>query len=85
MPRWKKVLNIGDLHEKYENKEITVSELSNQFADRLATLPYKEEPEINLAIMMLREAEEIDEYDAALKMVYDFGDAGHQLWVDTSR
>lgn len=83
MPHWKHVLKIGDLHEKYKKQEITVQELSKQFADRLEKVPY-DDPVLVMAVELLREAEDIEQYDEVLSIVYEFGDIGHRLWVDTT-
>lgn len=84
MPRWQHTLQIGDLHAKYEAKEIDVKKLATEFANRLKATPYKDDLDIVLAVGMLEGAEDIEEYDEALALVYDFGDGGHRLWVDTS-
>lgn len=84
MPQWKRVLKLGDLHEKYKRKAITVQELANGFADRLELLPYKEDPIIEMAVSLLREVEDIEQYDEVLSIVYEFGDINHRLWVDTT-
>jgi septation ring formation regulator EzrA len=83
MANWTHKLELKDLHDKHENGEITVEELSKEVAKRLRALCAQNTPPI--PVELLEEAEDIaqefedlpedtDEYDYILGKLYDWAD-----------
>lgn len=84
MADWTHRLELKDLHDKYEKKEIQPDDLGKEVAKRLRTLIELNRPPIDETL--LDEAEEIalefesmsdndiDEYDNIINRLYDWAD-----------
>ena len=89
MPHWKATVKLGDLHESYQGKIMTVPALAKAVADRLKRVRrYQDDADFQDIVVEfegLAEDEDagIDDYDCILGRLYDFGDSDHRLWVDT--
>ena len=64
---------------------MTATEVGQEVAKRLADL-YPEDGrdlEIEDFIARFNEVEDEDEFDSLIDELYDWGDAGHRLWIAT--
>lgn len=95
MTSWKSTIKIGDIHKKYQDKEITIEEVGKQVAARaklnrfikqaIDIISNNYESEIDEAIENLEEGiENPEEYDYHLNNLYNFGDYGKRIWFDPS-
>jgi hypothetical protein len=84
MAKWKAKVYIGDLHAQYQDGEISPNDLSLAVAARLRKTRYEPEFVEMLLLDEFEAVETIDEYDECLAVLYDFADANHRLWVDSS-
>lgn len=83
MANWKKKLDLKDLAEKFDNEEMTATEVGQEVSKRLAEL-YPEgqrDLEIEDFIARFNEIEDEDEFDSLIDELYDWGDADHRLWI----
>lgn len=89
---WKNELDLIDLWKKYEEDEITVSQLAGEVGNRLESIfdNFPDDERMNLgeiAYMLFELAEEGDaeegDFDRVLEYLYDFGDRGKRLWIKT--
>ena len=94
MNNWKTTIKIDDLHEARRSGEMTIQQVARALAERLKKNRYaKDGPHMCFAILDvidgledMAEAPEstVDDYDQCLAELYDFGDAGKRIWVDSS-
>lgn len=81
MANWKSTVDVYDIHLKVEENTITVPQAGKMLAERLRKNRYA--PQIDDIIDMFENAESTEEYDWALGELYDFGDEGHRIWVNS--
>lgn len=89
MANWKSKLNISDLHSKWEKSEISTAEVAKEVAIRLKANKFANLQELQNIIDDLENLGEdseahVDDYDYCLEQLYNFGDAGHRIWIETS-
>lgn len=82
MADWKTTLRIGDLHEAHQGGEMTIRDVAKQVADRLEKNRYSES--LTSLISRLKKVRSVKAYDSCLEALYNFADAGHRIWVDSS-
>lgn len=80
MANWKTTVEIGDLHNAHQSGKLTIAEVANTLADRLAKNAYGKA--LAPVIKRLKKAKDTRAYDACLKAVYDFGDLDHRVWLN---
>lgn len=87
MPNWRFKIDIADLHTGAREGDISPRELAQGVAARVrssaAYLIYFGDLEDIAAEFDY--AETLDEYNAALRRLYDFADVDHRIWVNTLR
>ena len=81
MADWKHTVELGDLHRKFDAGEIGIETVALGLAGRLKETPYAED--LADLIDELEMVSDVEDYDYILEQVYDFGDADHQLWINT--
>ncbi len=81
MREWRSKIEVKDLHEGFEEGRLTVPMVGNELARRVRKSPYAAELEDIAAA--LEGVQEIDDYDAALADLYDFGDRDKRIWINT--
>lgn len=87
MPNWRFKIDISDFHTGLREGDISTRELAKGVAERVrssqAYVIYFGDLEDIAA--EFDEAETLDEYDEALRRLYDFADVEHRIWVNTLR
>jgi hypothetical protein len=94
MPQWKARVNIGDLHQSYQDGNLSVSDLALSVHQRLASHSYYQNDELyeyqeitdwfeDVAEDAQNGKADINDYDSVLRELYDWGDDENRLWVDT--
>lgn len=94
MANWKTRINIADAHCLYREGKIEISELARRVLAKVKENPYfKNEEERSFeAESILEDLEDlsvdkeatVEDYDVILTALYDFGDEGHRIWVQSS-
>lgn len=88
---WDHKVELGDLHEAREAGELSVGQVASRFAERLEKIE-DEELQADLAMPIadlkcIAEDEDDDnaqdEYNEILAEIYDIGDAGKRLWINS--
>lgn len=87
MAEWKEEINLSHLFRLYEVGKIGVAQLSKATCERLKTIKYysDEYPEfldITIEFEDIDDIGELDDYNHALDMLYDFGDQQNRLWIE---
>jgi hypothetical protein len=76
-------VKLDDLHDKFENGEISITEVAKQLAERLKTSPhYRDDNRLAELAFYLENIEEVDEYDSVLDDLYNFGDEEVMMTLD---
>lgn len=80
MSNWKYRICLSDLRAKYEEKEITIVELSLKISERLRTLKIKQEDTRykndlkDIIIEFVTSCNDTEDFDCILNKLYDWGD-----------
>lgn len=83
MANWKTTVKIGDLHNSFEDGNLTIKEVGKEVADRLKRNNYADDCDLQDIIELLEtEDYDVEGYDYILRMLYDYGDLYHRIWVD---
>jgi len=82
MAKWKKTLDISDLHQAYGDGSITIIQVAKEVHSRCLKLKINDIQFMNITSNFLL-IEDIDDYDSVLSDLYDFGDEDHKLWINT--
>lgn len=86
MPTWKNTIRIGDLHEDYQAGNLSIQKVGVELARRLKVKRIEDAwGELEEIIERFESVDDVEDYDNVLRDLYDFGDSGHLLWVDSSR
>lgn len=81
MANWETTVEIGDIHEAYNEDEIDIKEVGRRVAARLRENKYAEY--LSEQIDALEQGEyDADGYDEILSEIYDFGDNGHRIFLN---
>lgn len=83
MADWKTTVRIGDLHESHESGAMTIAAVAKSLAARLKKNRFAKDLED--VIGRLGKVRSVSAYDSCLKAIYDFGDFGHRIWLDSTR
>lgn len=81
MAKWKSKIVITDLHDDYENEKMSIVAVASELKKRLEVSPYANDAELQRVMILLNNVENVEEYDKALKALYNFGDYNHRIWV----
>lgn len=90
MTNWLSYLDLAYIHNLYEEGKLTIEQLGYQVSIRLRYTKYFKslDPEfvdIVDEFEALDQISDIDDYDAALDLLYDFADEGYRIWINTKR
>lgn len=80
MANWKTTVKIGDIHIGHENGLLNIRECGKMLAERLEKNRYH--AALEEQIDMLKNVEDVEDYDYAIGELYDFGDTDHRIWFD---
>lgn len=83
MADWKTTVRIGDLHESHESGAMTIAAVAKSLALRLRKNRFAKD--LETVIGKLGKVRSTKSYDSCLKALYDFGDSGHRIWLDSTR
>lgn len=83
MADWKTKVRLGDLHEAHQNGTMKIGDVARTLAKRLRRNRYAKD--LERLIAKLEVVKNANSYDTCLAMLYDFGDEGHRIWIDSSR
>lgn len=83
MADWKTTVRIGDLHESHQSGDMTISAVAKALATRLRKNRFAKD--LEAVIARLGKVRSANAYDSCLKTLYDFGDHGHRIWLDSTR
>lgn len=88
---WDHHVELDDLHEAKDKGEMTIGQVAQAFAKRLEKIA-DEDLQADLAIPIenlkcINEDEDdgsaMEEYNDLLQEIYDIGDAGKRLWINS--
>ncbi len=84
MANWKHTLNIADIHDKYEEDE-DIESCAKAIAKRIEQLPPSISNDLIIKAIVdeFRRVQTVAQYDYVLGRLYDWGDLGHRLWINT--
>ena len=92
MANWAHKLSIGDLYKKLADEAITYAEAGAKIAQRLETLKaassdlsYRHKGLLVDICQSFRAVSDVEEFDDAMEELYNWGDAEHACWIDTTR
>ena len=88
MATWQDSINITDVHRLYEDDRISLEGVGKIVAFRLKRTVHAQSNNTDILNIInqletLNESNCIDDYDAVLDMLYDFGNSDHKLWIET--
>lgn len=83
MADWKTTVRLGDLHESYETGDMKITAVAKALAARLRKNRFAKDLEDVIARLV--KVRSVRAYDSCLKTLYDFGDTGHRIWLDSTR
>jgi len=83
MARWKSTVHLTDLHDAHRNGTMTIQEVGKQLAIRLKSNMYAKHDLLDEIEELEDGVEDVDHYDSILHNIYDFGDYGHRIWIET--
>lgn len=85
MANWQSTIRIGDLHAKFD-RDHDVEACATALAARIkANRFYRETNTLGGIVEDLEVIDDVTEYDGCLRRLYDFGDHGHRIWVDSGK
>lgn len=88
MAHWHNKVSIAEFIDPdndltFAQRKEGVAKVLQEFRDSKPWLD--PEGELDLAISNVRDARNEEDYDACMGDVYDWGDQGHRLWIDSIR
>jgi hypothetical protein len=89
MANWKAKIDVKDLHDAFNENGLSMAVVAGEVAKRLRKTPYAEDLWMLDIIEQLEsiaadgDQASVEDYDAVLAELYNFGDDDHQLWINT--
>lgn len=81
MANWKTKIELTDLHTAHRQGDMTIGAVAKELARRVEANTYG--GYLKNLVARLRKVRSVPSYDSCLRELYDFGDDGHRIWVDT--